>query len=264
MHAPTMGAPREVAAGVFLLPSHLPLANLGVLPVNAFLLQAAEPVLLDTGMAPVREEFLRSLRSLIDLGDLRWIYVTHADADHVGNLRPLLAEAPRARVVTTFLGLGKMNLAGLGVDRFHLLNPGQSLDIGDRRLSAFQPAVFDAPETTCVFDDRTGALFSADWFGALLPQPAETAADVAPEELRRGQILWATVDAPWLSIVREGDFRGRAAPILELGAHLVLSAHLPPASGLLDAMMANILASLTAPAFVGPDQAAVEQAAARG
>lgn len=68
MHAPTMGAPREVAAGVVLLPSYLPLANLGVLPVNAFLLQAAEPVLLDTGMAPVREGFLRSLRSASTLG----------------------------------------------------------------------------------------------------------------------------------------------------------------------------------------------------
>jgi hypothetical protein len=259
MNAPTMFEPRQVAEDTHILPSFLPVPGFGVLPVNAFLIRAAQPVLVDTGMFPVRDAFLQSLKSLIDLNDIRWIYMTHMDADHIGSLQPILAEAPNARVVTTFVGMGKMNLNMFPLDRVYLLNPGQSLDVGDRQLTAMRPGIFDAPETTCVFDTKSRALFTADWFGALLQQPAEDAAAVPADQLRAGQIGWATIDAPWLQIVKDGDFHSGVAPVHQLEPSVVLSGHLPPASGMLGQMMGNIAAALQAPAFVGPDQAALEQ-----
>lgn len=39
-------------------------------------------------------------------------------------------------MITTFLGMGKMGLHGLPVERVHLLNPGQRLAVGDRELVA--------------------------------------------------------------------------------------------------------------------------------
>jgi glyoxylase-like metal-dependent hydrolase (beta-lactamase superfamily II) len=78
--------------------------------------------------------------STIDPADLRWIWITHMDFDHIGNLAAVLELAPQARVVTNYLGMGKMGLIGLPQDRAWLLNPGQSLDVGDRRLHALRPA----------------------------------------------------------------------------------------------------------------------------
>ncbi len=45
--------------------------GLGFLPVNAFLLRAAQPVLVDTGLPASRDQFLSELWSLVDPADLR-------------------------------------------------------------------------------------------------------------------------------------------------------------------------------------------------
>lgn len=236
-----------------------PVPGFGVLPVNAFLIKAAEPVLVDTGLAALRGPFMENLQRLVDLQDLRWIWLTHTDADHVGNLAAVLDEAPRARLVTTFLGMGKLGLLGLPVERCYLINPGQRLSVGDRELLAVKPPSFDAPETTGLFDSRSGSLYSADCFGALLEQPYETAADIPATDLEAGLVTWAGVDAPWLHHVDEIRFRRIAATIRDLSPQAVLGGHLPPATGMLDTLLGHLDTARHAHEFVGPDQAALER-----
>jgi hypothetical protein len=47
-------------------PAALPLGELGLLPVNAYLIAARQPILLDTGLAIDRENFENALWSLVD------------------------------------------------------------------------------------------------------------------------------------------------------------------------------------------------------
>jgi phosphoribosyl 1,2-cyclic phosphodiesterase len=230
-----------------------------MLPVNAFLIRSVQPVLVDTGLGMLKDSFIRNLCSLILPEDLRWLWLTHTDADHIGNLAQVLIEAPKLRVITTFLGMGKMLLHQLPVDRVFLLNPGQHLDIGDRRLVAVKPPSFDAPETTGLFDTKTRAFFSADCFGALMKEPAEAAADMAPSDLREGLVTWTTVDSPWLHIVDEGNF-GRSLDVIRtLEPSIILSHHLPPAAGMTEILLSHLASARSAPAFLGPDQAALER-----
>jgi hypothetical protein len=258
MDQPTMFEPRSVAADTESLSSYLPVPGFGVLPVNAFLIRATQPVLIDTGLAALRNEFLQNLRSLIAPEKLRWIWITHADVDHLGSLEAVLTEAPHARVVTTYIGMAKMSLQQLPIDRVYLLNPGQRLDIGDRQLLAVRPPTFDAPETTGLFDTRTRALFSADSFGALMAKPVGNAADLSPTDLRDGQMTWATIDAPWLQFVDEGKFAENVNNVGRLEPSVVLSAHLPPARDMTQTICENLIAARQAPAFEGPDQKALE------
>ncbi len=95
MQTPTMFGAREVAPDTFCLPSYFPLPGLGILPVNAFVIRAAEPVLVDTGLATLRIPFLEALRQTINPEELRWIWLSHMDADHLGSLQAVLAMAPR-------------------------------------------------------------------------------------------------------------------------------------------------------------------------
>lgn len=259
MDQPALMPSRRVGSDTDLLPAWVPLPGLGVLPINAYVIHAREPVLVDTGIAALRDGFLEALRALVDPAALRWIWITHADADHVGNLAAVLAEAPQARVVTNYLGVGKMGLLQLPLDRTYLVNPGQALDVGDRRLLAYRPPVYDAPETMAVFDTGTRHLFSSDCFGAVMTQPAETASAIGTPELRDGLALWAGIDAPWLANVGRDRFATDCRPLRDLKPRLILGSHLPPAAGLDDALYAGVDSAREAAPFVGPDQAAIEE-----
>ncbi len=259
-----MFAAEAVTADTDLLPAYVPLPGLGLVPTNAFLIRAAEPVLVDAGVVAVADDFMRVLRSRIAVEDIRWLWLTHTDADHIGAVDAVLAEAPQAKVVTTYLGLGKMGLRrALPPERIYLLNPGQALDVGDRQLVAIRPPTFDAPETTALFDSRTKTLFSADSFGALLPSTYAEARAIPEKQLKDGVISWATIDAPWLPLVAADAFGATLKAVSDLAPASVLSSHLPPASGeLLAALLGYLDAARLAPRFVGPDQAALMQSMA--
>lgn len=259
MNEPTMLESSSVTADTLALVSYFPIPFFGVLPVNAFLIHATQPVLVDTGLSALKEPFLKELRSLIAPEDLRWIWLTHTDADHMGNLAQVLAEAPKARIVTTFLGMGKMALHQLPVERVFLLNPGQSLNVGDRKLTSIKPPSYDAPETTGIFDSKTGILFSADCFGALMNNPARSAADIAPPQLRDGLVTWATIDAPWLQSLKREEFDRSIETLRQLQASTILSSHLPPATGMADVLLEHLASARSAAPFTGPDQSALER-----
>ena len=251
------------ADDVVVLADAIEVPGIGHLPVNAFVLRSAQPVLVDTGLPGSREAFLSALADAVDPADLRWVWLTHPDRDHTGALLQVLALAPQARLVTTFLGMGILSIEHqVPPDRVYLLNPGQALDVGDRTLTAFRPPLFDSPATTGFVDDSTGTAFSSDCFGAPLSSAelalAADARDVPDDELAAGQQLWATVDSPWVHGVDRPAYESalRASPVV--GSPLVLSTHLPPARERTDELVERIAAAPALPPFVGPDQAALE------
>ena len=259
MNTPKMFDPYGVAPDIHVVPSYFPIPGLGVVPVNAFVLQAAEPVLVDTGLVPLSDQFMEKLSSVIDPEDLRWLWLTHTHPDHIGSLWRVLEAAPKLRIITTFLGVGEMSLFDpLPIDRIYLLNPGQSLDMGDRTLTAIKPPSYDSPETTGFYDSKTAAFFSADCFGALMSEPEENVAGIKTEDLREGMLFWATVDATWLHSVDRALFDQSLDRIRELSPKLVLSAHLPIASDMPEKLLEYHGAVLEAQPFVDPNQQALE------
>jgi glyoxylase-like metal-dependent hydrolase (beta-lactamase superfamily II) len=249
---------------VTVLTDQLAIPGIGHLPVNAFVLHAAEPVVVDTGLALPDRAFLEDLGSVLDPADVRWIWLTHPDRDHTGGLVDLLAAAPHARVITPFLGVGILSTeCPLPMDRVFLLNPGQEISVGDRRLRAFRPPLFDSPATTAFQDLSTGVVFSSDCFGAALPTAdladADDVRDVPASDLQAGQLLWATVDSPWVHVVDPVRYRATIDPLRRMAAPAVLSSHLPPALACTDRLLDTLLLAPQADPFVGPDQRALEE-----
>jgi flavorubredoxin len=249
------------APDIEVLSSSFPIPGFGLVPINAFVIKGREPILVDTGAVVESAEFMRALRKVIDPAELRWIWVTHTDFDHTGSLHQLLAENPGIRVISTFLGVGIMGLANpLPLDRVHLLNPGQTMTIADRTLTAFRPPAFDNPSTTGFYEAKSGILFSSDCFGALLSSVPDNAAELSDTDLKDGQMFWATVDSPWLHKVDQAAFATELDVIRKMAPRMILSSHLPPAPGRLTERLLSALAAVPAARpFVGPDQAALEQ-----
>jgi flavorubredoxin len=88
-----MESAHKVPEDLYALPSYLAVPMLGLVPINAFLLKSRQPVLVDTGMAADSAAFLESLRNVIDPKNLKWIWLTHPDPDHIASLHTL----PRKR-----------------------------------------------------------------------------------------------------------------------------------------------------------------------
>lgn len=253
---------------VSVLNDQLPVPGIGFIPINAFVLHAAEPVVVDTGHGLPGRGFMGALGSVIDPQDVRWIWLTHPDRDHTGSMFDLLDAAPQARVITTFAGAGIMTTERpLPMDRVYFLNPGESLDVGDRTLRAFRPPLFDNPATVGFYDDRSRACFTSDCFGAPMPSAELASAgdvrDVPADQLRGAQLLWASVDSSWIHVVDPAKFLASAQPLREMDPEVILSTHLPPAPGQTTAFMDFLEVVPQVDPFVGPDQRALEEMLAR-
>ncbi|MGA8847606.1 MAG: MBL fold metallo-hydrolase [Nocardioides sp.] len=238
--------------------------GIGFLPVNTFVLHAEQPVVVDTGLSTPDKDFVTELARVLDPADVRWIWLTHPDRDHTGGLWELLEAAPQARVVTTFMGLGIMSTEwDVPLDRVHLLNPGQSLDVGDRRLTGYRPPLFDNPATVGLLDEKSGAYFSSDCFGGPMATAEQaTSADVRAvddADRRTAQLLWAAIDSPWVHLVDRSKYDPTVHQLRELDPTAIFSTHLPPAFGLNDQLVDLLLEAPNGPAYVGPDQAALEE-----
>jgi flavorubredoxin len=244
---------------IYVLPSHEFAPGLGYLPMNAFLITCDEPVLVDTGFTPHHDDLFTQLRSLIDPKDLKWIFLTHEDQDHAGNLQALLQAAPCARLVTNFVGFAKLGGdAVVPLDRIYLANNGQSFMAGDRCLRLIRPPAFDSGATTGLFDAQTRTFFSVDAFGALIPQPTSDLASIPDADFRAGFNLFNSANHPWLHLVDPTRFNSELDTVRNLQPETLLSSHLPAAHGICEHLLSCLGEIPSLPTFVGPDQAALE------
>ena len=102
----------RAAPDIDVVSSTATIAGFGNLAINAFVMHGDEP---HAGrhrrQSSEADEFMAALRTVIDPAELRWIWLSHTDFDHIGSLHRLLDENPRLRVITTFFAVGIMGLS---------------------------------------------------------------------------------------------------------------------------------------------------------
>ncbi|WP_374626366.1 MBL fold metallo-hydrolase [Devosia sp.] len=260
MDTPTFMGARRTAPDVTTFTGFFPIGPLGILPANSHFIHAREPILVDTNGIAFEEQYLEALRQIIDPADLKWVYVSHTDLDHIGNLDAVLKLAPNARVVVPGLGAAKFGLRNdFDMSRLVPMDHGQRLDLGDRELVLLKPPTYDAPETTGFFDTKTRVLFSVDAFGALLDTPYEETEAIPEATLRDGMTTWAGIDAPWLGMVDKTRLGHLLSDIARLDPTAIISGHLPvTAGGMIPRVLGNMLGALSEDRFAHPDRDSIE------
>ena len=87
---------------------------------------------------------------------MRWIFLSHDDVDHSGNLDEVMTACPNAQLVCNWAMVERhTNCFDFPLDRCRWVMDGESLDIGDRTLQLFRPPVYDSPTTRGLFDPKT-------------------------------------------------------------------------------------------------------------
>lgn len=108
-----------------------------------------------------------------------------------------------------------------------------------------------------LLDERTGAMYTVDTFGAILPGVPESCDDVSEADLVDGIAGWGAFDSPWTQLVDHDRFRAAASEVARLQPTTIVSSHLPSASGCMAKQFVEVIASVPAcPPFVPPDHAA--------
>ena len=209
---PVLGDPFAAGRDVHVIPTYWPVPNAGVLPMNAFVVHAAEPVLVDAGVGVLSDDFVDALASVLPLDQLRWIWLTHEDRDHTGSLMRLLDLAPQARVISNFFAVGRMMPeAPIPLDRLRVVNRGESVNVGDRNLAAIRPPLFDSPATTGFLDDATGALIVSDCFGAPLPDDVATSHSTDAIDPATGKYVYSFTGAESSAVQENNNDKGNTA-----------------------------------------------------
>ncbi len=225
--------PQLIAPDTWLIPNLAPVGD-DYLYVNSILILGDEPVVVDTGAPMHTERWFESVTSLVDPADVKWIFLSHDDGDHTGGLPAMLEAAPDATLVTNFFSFERLNLEpdrALPLERMIWLDPGSSLDVGDRRLHLFRPPIFDGPTTRGLHDDRTGVMWAVDSFAAGTPGAVYHAGDV-PKDLYESTFDgYNSLISPWHAWLDTRTYGGHVDLIEAFGPTTIATAHGPLLTG---------------------------------
>ena len=230
--------------------------------LNSMVIRGSEPMIVDTGTIANRAQWLEDVFSLVDPADVRWIFLSHDDVDHTGNLDETLTACPNATLVCNWAMVERhTNCFEFPHHRCRWVRDGEALDIGDRTLQAWRPPVYDSPTTRGLFDPTTGVYWSSDSFAAPLPGPETPVADLDPEFWSFGLMLFALgAVSPWLSLVDETKYGRDVDRVQSLDIKTIAGCHTPAIEGpFIDRAFDRIrqLPSLDPPQL--PDQSVLDQ-----
>ncbi len=200
--------------------------------VNSMVILGSEPVIVDTGVALVREEWMDQVFGLVDPQDVRWVFLSHDDTDHTGNLGAVLDACPNATLVTSWFANERMS-GDLMVPphRQRWVNDGESFRAGDRTLVAVRPPMFDSPTTRGLLDSATGVYWSSDAFGSPVPGLVDHIEDLPAELVEEGANMMSSFLSPWHTVVDPAKFDVWVDRVEELRPTAMVGAHGPLISG---------------------------------
>jgi flavorubredoxin len=254
--------PTPVAPETFLIHDHQGEGTAPVLvALNSLVIRAAEPVVVDTGVAENREQYLADVFGLVEPDDVRWVFVSHDDVDHTGNVNALMDACPNATLVVNWFMTERMG-ASLAVPptRQRWIDDGGTLAVGDRTLVAVRPPIFDSPTTRGVFDPSTGFFWGADSFATPMLAPARDVAELDGELWRAGMQMFDQYVSPWVTMVDDARFQATVDRVAALAPTAMAGCHTPAIQG--ERVAQALAITRTTPTAVvppQPDQAVLEQ-----
>jgi flavorubredoxin len=201
--------------------------------INSMVILGKEPVIVDTGTPANRTQWLKDVFSLVEPNDVRWIFLSHDDVDHTGNLDQAMEACPNAKLVCNWAMVERhTNCFAFPLDRCHWVMHEESFDIGDRTLHAVRPPVYDSPTTRGLYDPTTGVYWAVDSFATPLPDPEMAVADLDPDFWQFGMTLFAFgAVSPWLSLVDHDKYGRYIDTVQNLDITTIAGCHTPVLEG---------------------------------
>ena len=131
-------------------------------PQNAYLFAGERTLLFDTLSPAAGAQILEDLDAVLDGRPLDFLALSHPDVPHAGNTFRILDRHPGAALVAP--GFGRTHEL-YHLEDAHKVGPGDSLDLGGKRLHFREAAFLDAAMSMWMTEETTGMLLPVDWMG---------------------------------------------------------------------------------------------------
>ena len=190
-------------------------------------------MIVDTGTPANRAQWLEDVFSLVEPEDVRWIFLSHDDVDHTGNLDEALSACPNATVVCSWAMVERhTNCFDFPLERCRWVTDGESFDVGDRTLQAIRPPVFDSPTTRGLYDPQTQVYWAVDTFATPLPDKTMGIADLDPDFWDFGLMLFALgAVSPWITWSDPAKYGQQVDRVQDLDLTTIAACHSPVIEG---------------------------------
>jgi len=134
---------------------------------NSYLIKAQKTALIDT-VNPGFENILeQNINSVVNLADIDYIIMNHAEPDHAGALPFVLSKNKKAVVYCTAKGSElAQKFHGVPLERIKIVKEGDTVDLGGKTLKFIDAPWLHWPETMFTYLVEDKILFPCDFFGA--------------------------------------------------------------------------------------------------
>ena len=132
------------------------------IPQNAYLVVGERTLLFDTLSPAAGEGLLDDLSAALDGRTLDFLVVSHPDVPHAGNTHRVLRRYPDCRLVAPAVG----DIHELyQLDQSLKVSPGDSLDLGGKRVTFHEATFLDAAMSVWMTEDSSGLFLPVDFLG---------------------------------------------------------------------------------------------------
>jgi flavorubredoxin len=197
--------PRELKKGIYcvgavdwdrrLFDSLIPLPD-GT-SYNSYLIKGSQKTaLIDTVDTTMKDVLLDNLDQL-NIKRIDYVIFNHAEPDHSGSIREVLAKYPEARAVCTAKCQG-MLIDRFMIDegRFKTVEDKETISLGDRTLEFIHAPWVHWPETMLTYLREDKFLFPCDFFGSHLASTDIYVRD-SGQEYEAAKRYWAEIMMPF-------------------------------------------------------------------
>jgi len=134
---------------------------------NAYIVMGSEKTALIDTVEPYKFEELK--KNLEDLGikKIDYLISNHAEQDHSGSIPLIMEMYPEVKLITNEKCKNfEMDLLHIPEEKFHIINEGDTIELGGKTLEFIMTPWVHWPETMSTYLREDKILFSCDFFGS--------------------------------------------------------------------------------------------------
>ena len=134
---------------------------------NSYLLKTNEKtVLFETAKAKFYDEYLETLKKLVNISEIDYIVVNHTEPDHAGSIEKLIEINPNIKIVGTGVAIGFLKNI-VNHDFYSIaVKENDTLFLGDKTLRFMLLPNLHWPDTMYTYIEEDKTLITCDSFGA--------------------------------------------------------------------------------------------------